>query len=103
MSQPSTSIFFNTTTPAAPAGEQNVVFQSDGATPEQSITAYPKVATTSLLGVVRPDGTTVTIAGGVLSMAGGGTGTTHSESLTDSNSNFIFAGGDIVTVVGVPN
>ena len=29
--------------------------------------------------------------------------TTHSESLTDGNSNFIFAKGDIVTVVGVPN
>ena len=29
--------------------------------------------------------------------------TTHSESLTDGNSNFIFAVGDIVTVVGVPN
>lgn len=28
---------------------------------------------------------------------------THSESLTDGASNFIFAGGDIVTVVGVPN
>jgi hypothetical protein len=28
---------------------------------------------------------------------------THSESLTDGNSNFIFAVGDIVTVVGVPN
>ena len=28
---------------------------------------------------------------------------THSESLTDGNSNFIFAIGDIVTVVGVPN
>ena len=28
---------------------------------------------------------------------------THSESLTDGNSNFIFATGDIVTVVGVPN
>jgi hypothetical protein len=27
----------------------------------------------------------------------------HDESLTDGNSNFIFAGGDIVTVVGVPN
>jgi hypothetical protein len=29
--------------------------------------------------------------------------TTHDESLTDGASNFIFAGGDIVTVVGVPN
>lgn len=28
---------------------------------------------------------------------------THAESLTDGNSNFIFAGGDIVTVLGVPN
>jgi hypothetical protein len=27
----------------------------------------------------------------------------HSESLTDGASNFIFAGGDVVTVVGVPN
>lgn len=27
----------------------------------------------------------------------------HDESLTDGNSNFIFAAGDIVTVVGVPN
>lgn len=29
--------------------------------------------------------------------------TTHSESLTDGLGNFIFAGGDIVTVYGVPN
>jgi hypothetical protein len=28
---------------------------------------------------------------------------THDESLTDGNSNFIFAGGDIVTVIGIPN
>ena len=27
----------------------------------------------------------------------------HSESLTDGASNFIFASGDVVTVVGVPN
>jgi hypothetical protein len=35
--------------------------------------------------------------------AGGGASTTHSESLTDGNSNFIFANGDIITVIGVPN
>lgn len=34
---------------------------------------------------------------------GGGGGGTHSESLTDGNSNFIFAIGDIVTIIGVPN
>lgn len=32
-----------------------------------------------------------------------GTPTTHSESLTDGSSNFIFAAGDVVTVVGVAN
>ena len=41
--------------------------------------------------------------------SGGGPGSgTHSESLTDGNANFIFAatlttGGDIITVVGVPD
>jgi hypothetical protein len=34
---------------------------------------------------------------------GGGTPDVHDESLTDGNNNFIFAGGDVVTVVGVPN
>lgn len=33
----------------------------------------------------------------------GGTATTHAEPLTDGASNFIFSGGDIVVVVGVPN
>lgn len=40
MAQPTTSIRLNKTTPAAPTGKQNVVFQSDGATPQQGITAY---------------------------------------------------------------
>ena len=105
MSQPTTGIYLNKTTPAAPAGSQNVTFQSDGAAAEQSITAYPQPATASLLGVVRPDGTTITVAAGVLTAVGGGGGSsaTHSESLTDGNSNFIYAAGDVVTVVGVPN
>jgi hypothetical protein len=35
--------------------------------------------------------------------SGGGGGGTHAEPLTDGNGNFIFAGGDIVVVLGVPN
>lgn len=49
MSAPTTSIFLNSTTPAPPTGKQNVVFQSDGATPEQSISAYVDAATKLLL------------------------------------------------------
>ena len=43
MSAPTTSILLNKTTPAAPSGQQNVVFQSDGATPQQSISAYDQL------------------------------------------------------------
>jgi hypothetical protein len=32
-----------------------------------------------------------------------GTGTTHAEPLTDGLGNFIFAGGDVIVVVGVSN
>jgi hypothetical protein len=42
MANPTTSIFLNQATPAAPSGDQNVVFQSDNAFPQQSVTAYPK-------------------------------------------------------------
>lgn len=35
--------------------------QTDGATPQDSRTIYPKTATTSLRGVVKPDGTSITI------------------------------------------
>jgi hypothetical protein len=62
MSAPTTSILLNQVAPAAPSGDQNVTFVSDGATPLQSITAYPKKATASLRGVVKPDGVTTTVA-----------------------------------------
>lgn len=42
MPAPTTSEFWNQTNPAAATGDQNIVIQSDGATPEQSLTAYPK-------------------------------------------------------------
>lgn len=54
MPPPTTSEFWNQTTPAAASGDQNVVIQSDGGTPEQQLTAYPKRATSSLFGTVRP-------------------------------------------------
>jgi hypothetical protein len=73
MSAPTTGEFLNQTTPPATTGDQTVVFQSDGATPLQSITAVPKRATGSLFGTVKPDGTTIVIAGGVITaIAGGG-------------------------------
>jgi hypothetical protein len=59
------------------------------------------LATTGAFGAVKPDGSTITVAAGVISSASAST--THSESLTDGSSNFIFASGDIVTVIGVPN
>lgn len=62
MSQPTTGIYLNSQTPAAPSGNQNVKFVSDGATPQQSVTAYLQKATSSLLGVMKPDGTTLTVA-----------------------------------------
>jgi hypothetical protein len=43
MSQPTTSLRFNATTPAAPSGQQNVKFQSDGGSIQQQITAYDPI------------------------------------------------------------
>lgn len=43
MSVPTTSIFFNKTTPAAPSGQQIIVFATNSATPQQSISATDPV------------------------------------------------------------
>lgn len=70
MAQPTTAMQLNSQTPAAPSGNQNVKFQSDGQTPMQSVSAYVPAATTGTLGSVRPDGTTITISDtGVISAA----------------------------------
>jgi hypothetical protein len=63
MSEPTVGILLNSTNPAPPTGNQNVKPQSDGAIPQQSISFYPQKATSSLLGVVVPDGTTITVDG----------------------------------------
>lgn len=66
-------------------------------------------ATVGGVGVVKPDGSTITITtDGTISAVAAPISNVHDESLTDGNANFIFAstltrGGDIITVVGVPN
>jgi hypothetical protein len=59
VSQPTTGILLNSTSPAPPPGNQNVKPQSDGAVPLQAVTFYPQPATDALLGVVKPDNTTI--------------------------------------------
>ena len=87
MANPTTGIRFNSVTPAAPSGDQNISFQSDGGTPQQQITGYPRTATTSLRGVVKPDGTTITVASdGTISAVGGGGG--GSFAVTDGPNTF---------------
>lgn len=43
MSQPTTSIYLSASTPAPPAKQQDIVFQSDNGTPQQKISAYDPV------------------------------------------------------------
>lgn len=84
MPPPTTAIYLNSTTPAAPPGNQNVTFQSDGGQPSQDITAYPQLAVApaggvaGLLGVSMPDGLTIGIKPDgtlyVIATAGGGGG-----------------------------
>jgi hypothetical protein len=81
MPPPTTAIYLNSTTPAAPPGNQNITFQSDGGQPSQSVTAFPQIAVTpstgvaGLLGVGMPDGTTLQAnAAGVWSVINPGTG-----------------------------
>jgi hypothetical protein len=61
MSQPTTGILLNSTNPPPPDGNQNVKPQSNGAIPLQEVTFFPQVATGGLLGVVKPDGTTILV------------------------------------------
>jgi hypothetical protein len=82
-----------------------VVAQSFPAVAHEFLISYD--STTGLFVAAQP--VEADVAGLVADLAairaaiGGGISGTHSESLTDGNSNFIFANGDIVTVVGCPN
>ena len=58
-------------------------------------------ANTTAIQQVNTGALTVNTGGG--GGGGGSSGGTHSEPLTDGNSNFIFANGDIIVAFGVPN
>jgi hypothetical protein len=69
-------INLNDATPAAPTGFENVKWQGDASNP-RNVSANVPIATGAIVGLVKPDGTTITVDGsGVLSAsAGAGTGT----------------------------
>ena len=52
MPQPTTGLLFSASNPPAPTGDQDVVSQSNGQTPFQSISFYPRRATESLYGTI---------------------------------------------------
>lgn len=75
---------FNDVSPAAPAGKANVAWQKDGS---GNVSAAVPVATSSVLGIAKPDNATVTITAGVLSATGSGgtvTAVTASSPLASS-------------------
>lgn len=120
MSLPTTGIKLNSVAPAPPADKQNMVFVSDGGTPQQQVTAIDPVMVGDTGSGGKAGNVPAAPAGAgaahyVLKADGtwgppmtSGPGSTHSESLTDGNANFIFdatlsKAGDIITVCGVPN
>jgi len=73
-----------TVDPAATTSALGVV-KTDGSTISNSAGLIScTTSTTSQLGCVKPDGTTITISGGVISSAGGGGGITHQAVVTGS-------------------
>ena len=73
-------INLNSANPAAETGSQNISFAKGGSTGTDPTTGLPifpvsasvPIATDSQLGIVQPDGTTITIEDGVISAVGGG-------------------------------
>jgi len=52
----------------------------------------PAIATTSVAGLVKPDGTTITISGGVISASGGGGGSNPTVDLVSSGTSNTYSG-----------
>ena len=73
MPNPTVGLAFSSSIPAAPTGDQDLVFQSDGGAPLQRFSGYPRRATTTLFGTVRQIISTacVTIDGGASTPATG--------------------------------
>jgi hypothetical protein len=76
---------------------------SGGTAATKFITTNNSTRTAGHLLMSDASGNAVDAGVDVSGVGGGGTGTTHAEILTDGSGNFIFAGGDLVYVVGVPN
>ena len=69
-----TTLNFSPTTPAAPSGYILATPQNDGGSPTCNESIAVPIATGSVFGVVKPDGSTITISAGVISSTGGGSG-----------------------------
>jgi len=80
-----TELNFNGDTPAIPAGMLPVQWQAGSPYPDPNDTSRSVRDTSAYV-----DASSISTS-------------THAEPLTDGSSNFIFAAGDIVCVVGVPN
>jgi hypothetical protein len=81
---PTTAVLFSASTPPAPPGNQLALPQTDGGQPAQLVSFVPQLATAAAAGVVRPDGTTITMdADGTIhsvgGSSGGGGGAPHQE------------------------
>lgn len=71
-----TTANFNGTTPAAGSGFQNSTFQVSGA----NVSVENPLSSSSVFGLAKVDGTTITASGGVISAVTGGSGTVTSFS-----------------------
>lgn len=82
-----TSINLNGTTPAAPSGEVNVVFQNDSSSPIANISAYMPVMTATVAGAVPtpPNSTSKFLRGDGTWAAAGGGGATDSISVASAS------------------
>jgi hypothetical protein len=116
MSIPTTAIGFSPSTPAAPTGDQNTIPQGDNGTPLEKFSQYPQRATGALFGTVKPDGTSINIAGGVISAVVTAamiqresftyaldTGVANAYAVTLSPAPTIVAGSEIVFIALHPN
>lgn len=96
-------INLNSTDPAAPSGSQNITFAkgaSTGTDPSTGLLIFPvsasvPIASDSQLGIVRPDGETITIADGVISSVGGGGASQHTEPIA-FDGDILFLSGDVL-------
>ena len=97
-------INLNSENPAAPAGYQNLSFAkgaSTGTDPTTGLAIFPvsasvPIASDSQLGIVQPDGETITVnEDGVISSVGGSGTSQHTEPVA-FNGDILFLNGDVL-------